>query len=321
MNDTDDIPIKIDMKLDSKDAASTIDKLVTTISAPFSRWSKNREPISMAKAESQATIIRARAAKPLSDALGISEKDAASLLMRTEQRELYEKIRHQQNIEDIANGAAPHIRSTQPEKIVEVEWTMEFFEQCKNVGNEHLQKLWSKILAGEISNPGKYSKRTLSFIRTLSQQEALAFTNFCSLVWFEHYLGNFCLNPTDQPGLDEFGVSYNDLIELDSMGLIRFDNDFTGFTLGSKEIINFVYFNETLTFKVPANIKEIRIPIILLTRLGRELMEITGAKINQSYKEALLIKLKKIGLNQITDTAAKDLDYLDIPGFLRRQAD
>ncbi len=320
MKDVDDIPIKVDVKVDTKDAAVVFEKLLDVLKAPFQQWTNNKAPIALAKAETKSAIIRAEAARPLSEALGISEEDAASLLMRTEQRELYEKIRHQQNLEKIVNGATEHVSYSNTEKVVDKEWTMEFLDQCKNIGNEHLQHLWSRILAGEISTPGTYSKRTLSFIRTLSKQEAEAFTKFCSLVWSEQSLGSFCLNPTDKPGLDQFDVTYADLVELDSMGLIRFDNNYTGFTLGSKETIEFNYFRESLAFKVPKSKKEIRMPIIMLTKLGKELMGVAGAEKNTEYRDTLIAHLIKLGLKKVR-YEYESMDYLDIPAFLRRQAD
>ena len=42
---------------------------------------------------------------------------------------------------------------------------MRFFDAVGNVSNEELQKLWGKVLAGEMQQPGSCSLRTMEVIR------------------------------------------------------------------------------------------------------------------------------------------------------------
>ena len=42
-----------------------------------------------------------------------------------------------------------------------------------------MQKLWGRLLAGEVASPQSYSKRTLQFLKTLSKREAAAFERYC----------------------------------------------------------------------------------------------------------------------------------------------
>ena len=129
MKNIDNLPIKIDVRVDSKDAVSIINKLIKTIRYPFERWIKNSEVISVAKAETKATLIRAKATKPLAQALNISEEDAISLVFRSEQRELYERLRQQRNIERIISNASKYILEEPSEHIVDKDWTLEFIDQ------------------------------------------------------------------------------------------------------------------------------------------------------------------------------------------------
>ena len=99
---TDDhLPIKVTVKADTKDASKLFEKLIDTIKAPFSWWAKTREPVTEAKAEVDAALIRARAIEPLAKELGITKEEAIFLVLRSEQREAFDRIRQQKNIESI----------------------------------------------------------------------------------------------------------------------------------------------------------------------------------------------------------------------------
>lgn len=65
---------------------------------------------------------------------------------------------------------------------VDFDWVMRFFDAVGNISNEALQKLWGKVLAGEMKHLGVCSLRTLNIIRNLSQQEAEIFNALCSYV-------------------------------------------------------------------------------------------------------------------------------------------
>lgn len=314
MSDVEKSPINVSIKVDSKDAVKVINKLIDTVKSPFERWMKNNCEVAIAEAETKAMLIRAKAAKPLAQALGLDEHDAVSLVLRSSERELYERLRQQKNLEAIATGAYRFLPLTLPEERVDEDWILEFFDQSKNTSNEYLQSIWSRILAGKIAKPGRYSKRVLSFVRTLSQKEAETFTKFCSLILNEENLGYFAFNPTGKEGLDEFGISYVDLIELDAYGLIRFDNNITGFTLNTNECIKFMYFGESFLFRVSSNMKKIRIPLILLTKLGQDLIDIASGEKNSIYLSKVISSLKKQGLEYTDDDSY-------IPTFLSREAD
>ncbi len=47
-----------------------------------------------------------------------------------------------------------------------------------------MQLLWARILAGEFSQPGKYSPRTLHTLRSLNRADAELFQRYCRYVWF-----------------------------------------------------------------------------------------------------------------------------------------
>lgn len=64
---------------------------------------------------------------------------------------------------------------------VNSDWMFHFFDSVENINNEHLQKIWGHILAGEIKRPNIYSFRTLEKIINMTQQEAECFQKVSSL--------------------------------------------------------------------------------------------------------------------------------------------
>jgi len=58
-------------------------------------------------------------------------------------------------------------------------WTSHWVDgaQDVDVSSEELQKLWGRILAGEVKSPGQTSLRTLTILRSMTQQEAKDFLN------------------------------------------------------------------------------------------------------------------------------------------------
>ena len=43
------------------------------------------------------------------------------------------------------------------------DWTARFFDCVQDVSSEHMQKLWAKVLSGEVESPGRTSLRTLEY--------------------------------------------------------------------------------------------------------------------------------------------------------------
>ena len=287
MENPNNVPIKIDVKANSKDAANVINKLIDTIKAPFSWWAKGKEPVVQAQAEVDAMLIRARSIEPLAEALGITKEDATSLVLRSEQREQYEKIRHQKNIESIVQTAVEILPTNAiSEKPVDEDWTAEFFESCKNVSNEEMQSIWARILAGEVVEPGTFNKRTLAFVKTLSPQEAALFTKFCGLLWHDPSNGLIHISLSDDELAKKFGISYLDIVELESLGLIRFDAS-TEINWEAPGVPLIFFYGEPFYFYPKQQNGKIQINVTPLTKLGSSIATIAGGTRNNEYMNAV----------------------------------
>lgn len=80
------------------------------------------------------------------------------------------------NLTSIVNHAADSLSETEVrDHHPDPDWAGRFFDVAQDVSSEELQKLWARILAGEVETPGRTSLRTLSILRNMSQREAMQF--------------------------------------------------------------------------------------------------------------------------------------------------
>jgi len=114
-----------------------------------------------AVADSEVILARGRA-------------DVQDIETRMIERLRKRESRRQHNIENISLKAVKALPS--PDQIsgepVNEDWTTRFFEECADIGDEEMQQLWARILAGEVGQPGSFSPRTLSIVRNLTKPEA-----------------------------------------------------------------------------------------------------------------------------------------------------
>ena len=81
------------------------------------------------------------------------------------------------NLGAIAGHAAEELGDTEVhDHDPDPDWIARFFDGAQDVSSEELQKLWGRILAGEVKSPGQTSLRTLSILRDMTQSEAQDFS-------------------------------------------------------------------------------------------------------------------------------------------------
>jgi len=127
--------------------------------------------VKQAKADAKAKIIQAKA-----DAEVLTIED------RAKRRLLYHEVLRQENIESIVSQAALELPEVVSKKSLDNDWILQYFDHIQDVCDKDMQKLWARILSGEVAEPSSYSKRTLQFLKTLDKDEAENFSYFCSYV-------------------------------------------------------------------------------------------------------------------------------------------
>ena len=160
------------------------------------------------------------------------------------------------------------------------DWTVNFFDKSRIVSDDEMQNLWSRVLAGEASAPGTYSKRTVNFLSDLDKTEANLFTQFCGFV------AQTPLEPP-MPLMFDFhaeiynrhGIDFMSIQHLESIGLIQLE-PLTGFNLHSlPRTVVFIYDGQEVALEMPKDTdNSLDIGKTVFTRTGTELFPICGAK-------------------------------------------
>jgi len=136
--------------------------------------------------------------------------------------------RSQVNRENIIERFVDEIAQNPPDNdaksTIDDDWLAQFWSLSEKVSKEDFQIFYAKLLSAEIKNPGAVSPLTLRTISVFSKEIAQKFQEFC-YISFDSSDDVFVIHPhvngfmTYGP-LDNYGISYEDLNELFSYGLI-----------------------------------------------------------------------------------------------------
>ena len=148
-----------------------------------------------------------------------TDKTVISLAKRAMLRNLAQEMNKQQNLESIlkyTKDVLEHESEVSKEPVSQT-WLSNFFEAAGHVEEEDLQKIWGKLLAGEIKQPNSYSLRTLHILKNLSKKEALLFQKMCKLVM--RYNSLYFI-PHREDLVKRYEINYPDISLLEQCGLI-----------------------------------------------------------------------------------------------------
>ena len=92
-----------------------------------------------------------------------------------------------------------------------IDWIHVYFESAKNASNTYMQDVWAKVLALELAEPGSFSFKTLSVLKSMSDEDFRLFETLCSLQ----------INGTILQGEDTENIlKWTSQIKLSEMGLL-----------------------------------------------------------------------------------------------------
>ena len=256
----------------SRPATVLVEKISDAVGGIF----KPYQLVRVAKAEAQADRVRAEGQIEISD-----------LHRRAFHRFLNEEALKQRNIEDITRKALPLLNPDSEPNEIENDWIVNFFDRCRLISDNDMQKLWSRVLAGEANSPGRYSKRTLSFLTALDKREADMFTRLCGFVWIIGPPVPLVLTRYDSGQREIYekqGISERLLKDLETIGLIQLtDGEFT--TVFPKEPVS--YYGKELLLKCESSIIVLPIGRVQLTKVGEELAPICSAEPVSGFFEVI----------------------------------
>jgi hypothetical protein len=182
-----------------------------------------------------------------------------------------EEIKKQENIENITEKCFESLGENAKPENIEDDWISNFFDKCKLISDNEMQNLWSKVLAGEANNPGRYSKRTIEFMSTMDKYDAELFNKLAIFCWNFGTLQPIILSFEDKETTDI--LNYSDLAHLNNIGLISLETFGLSKILKNQDQLNISYCGRLVTLKFPnSESNKFSIGHVSLTKIGDDLM-------------------------------------------------
>lgn len=230
------------------------------------------------------------------DEISLSTPDYDEFLKRTQNRMAYQELKKQQNIEIVANKAAAVLADEEAvtSETVDQDWLLRFFNTVEDVGNEEMQEIWARLLAGEVKKPGTFSLRTLETLRNMTHEEAVAFEKLCShCIFISHTRCVF----RDENYSKQFNIPLELIIKMSECGLVTFESFLTiniEVTAGAALLAStddYTMAVETTQKKTP-----LQIGMYPLTESGIELSKIVGCHMPFDEFRTVVRRLKEISV-------------------------
>jgi hypothetical protein len=222
--------------------------------------------------------------------------DEQNLLLAIEKNRIQDALRKEVNIANaitIAEEILKEDTQEAPTEAIEDDWLYRWRDYAANFSNSKLQEIWGKALAGELKSPGSYSIRCLEFLKNLSQEEA---------IWRE-----------DLGLLDENGLSFQTLLELQDLGIISgVESVGLNLTIESTSTTTFIRplksNGKLLIIEHDDASKKVSFQIYNITKIGKQVLSLGKFEPNIKYLTELGKFIKKQGFKvQIADV----LEILD----------
>lgn len=278
---------------------SPCEKLIMSIPAAIGKAYEPRYKRRMADADAYQIAAIGKALRESCDIPITYNKDGLTMstadeefVKRTQNRLAYQELTKQKNIESVVDHAYEQLKDEAdvPNNPVDTDWINRFFNAVAEVSSEDMQRIWGKILAGEVKQPGSFSLRTLQVIKNINKEEALLFEKIAPFVMS-------CHADKDKTFFDSFlfagkimhkyGIYFPDIMKLNDAGLLYEDAFINvGFELMPNETDCFWGCGKKIEV---TNINEMKSKVIcsayVLTEAGKELLPIVLEKCASPAKE------------------------------------
>lgn len=222
---------------------------------------------------------------------------AQELCRRTIARKIFQEMNKQQNIEEVLEHAKNILEQEKEvsKEPVSQTWLSNFFEAAGNVEEEDLQKIWGKLLAGEIKKPSSYNLRTLSILKNMSSSEAICFQRISSFV--VRFGRNYIIPRIDSLE-NKYKIKYEDMMLLEECGVLT-TGPFLQLTINLEDKKK-PLFNNRLVAVLQSNntkFKSFATKIYALTSAGIDIFNIIEQDPNNDFFKEYIQNLKLTNSN------------------------
>ncbi len=249
------------------------------------------EPVDATRVIDQHSLLTTRAGLTMSDEgryQTVTERAARRLQMRQEQQQL--------NLEKVMALALEYCSEQQSAQDVDPDWFQFYCELVQDISTQNMQKLWAKILAAEISNPGSFSLKTLSVLKQMSFKDAVSLQLAASLscrtrslepahIYFGYVQqGSVWRWLTGKSrgmlNLSQFGLSYPQILNLIDLGLLH-QTEIESGALSKNQQLQWIYQQQLLQGTVARH--GVVLQYYKFTTTGAELLPLLSTAPNYPY--------------------------------------
>ncbi|HEX6376389.1 MAG TPA: DUF2806 domain-containing protein [Allosphingosinicella sp.] len=189
-----------------------------------------------------------------------------------------------------ADGPGPH---SGPDDVPDLDedWLNAFARYAEDASSEDLQRLWGRVLAGEVGQPGKFSRRTLRFIAELDKPSAAD----CEAV-APFLVGDFIF----RSGRWDSGDGLSLMLRLEEVGLVAGAGGtlHRKLTVDANGLVAQLGAKRALLFRgTPGTVKEL--PALKVTRLGHEVFSLLKPADEDGLLKEIAAAVDKQGLTAI----------------------
>lgn len=181
-------------------------------------------------------------------------------------------IQEQINLEKIALYALEETKKDmRPNQHIDDDWLNLFQDNVKSVFREDAQRIWGKILAGEIKKPESFSIRTLNTLKNLSRFDVIALEKLGQYVINSNYVFSEYITQENILTEDEINsLKDNDLIRTENGKISAEETEYVFLRLAGS-VLKLIP-NEYANYFFASDM------FIILTKTAKELLSLTEPK-------------------------------------------
>jgi Protein of unknown function (DUF2806) len=193
-----------------------------------------------------------------------------------------------------------------PERNVDEDWLFRWRDYAGGVSTEDLQRLWGSVLAGEVKSPGKYSLRTLDFLRSLSKEEAELIASVARVVIDGRIIRSVKGYPQEhgivETYLEEHGISFSLLLKMQALGVMSGVESIglsTNYKTLQKDkfLFSLLSNGKVLVIEHDDPTKTLPLDIYALTELGRQILGLGTFEPDMDYLRLIGKKIAAQGFS------------------------
>ncbi|MGH1578482.1 DUF2806 domain-containing protein [Planktotalea sp.] len=205
--------------------------------------------------------------------------------------------------EEAAEEMDADVSQTSADGAVDPDWFSKWRISAQNVSREEMQRLWAKLLAGEVNQPGKFSMRAMEYLSNMSVDEADL------LAKIGPFVTNGGIIKLDNKFLENKGITFSDLLTLEELALISSASSLGGisYKFGSTEhkgehLAHILCHDSVLEVKmkqIKDETPELTFAVINVTRTAIEILSLADFEIDEQYLTEVAEKAVKKGADKV----------------------